>query len=60
MPTPVHTVLLIDDNKVSRTPLVTVLEQADYKVVLGCCAEEAMKLLRTLTPDIILDRKSTL
>ena len=54
MPTPVHTVLLIDDNKVSRTPLVTVLEQADYKVVLGCCAEEAMKLLRTLTPDIIL------
>ena len=54
MPTPAHTVLLIDDNKVTRTPLVVVLEQADYKVVLGCCAEEAMKLLRTLTPDIIL------
>lgn len=54
MPTPVHTVLLIDDNKVTRAPLVTVLEEADYKVVLGDCAEEAMKLLRTLTPDIIL------
>ncbi|MBU0664067.1 MAG: response regulator [Proteobacteria bacterium] len=54
MPNPVHTVLLIDDNLVSRTPLVTVLEEADYEVVLGCCAEEAMKRLRTLTPDIIL------
>jgi len=54
MPTPVHTVLLIDDNKVTRTPLVAVLEQADYKVMLGGNAEEAMKLLRTLAPDIIL------
>ncbi|MDD3813749.1 MAG: response regulator [Desulfocapsaceae bacterium] len=55
MPTSVqHTVLLIDDNLATRTPLVTVLEQADYNVVLGCCAEEAMKLLRSLTPDIIL------
>jgi len=49
-----HTVLLIDDNLSTRTPLVSVLEQADYEVVLGYCAEEAMKLLRTLTPDIIL------
>lgn len=54
MPTPAHTVLVIDDNKSTRTPLVAVLEQADYTIVLGCCAEEAMKLLRTLTPDIIL------
>jgi signal transduction histidine kinase/HPt (histidine-containing phosphotransfer) domain-containing protein len=55
MPTSVqHTVLLIDDNLFTRTPLVSVLEQADYAVVLGYCAEEAMKLLRTLTPDIIL------
>jgi signal transduction histidine kinase len=49
-----HTVILIDDNKVSRIPLVAVLEKAEYKVVLGDCAEEALKLLRTLTPDIIL------
>ena len=54
MPTPVHTVLLIDDNKVTRTPLVAVLEQADYKVMLGGNAEEAMKLLHTMAPDIIL------
>jgi signal transduction histidine kinase/HPt (histidine-containing phosphotransfer) domain-containing protein len=54
MPTPAHTVLLIDDNKVSRTPLVAVLEQADYKVMLGGNAEEALKLLRTQAPDIIL------
>ena len=51
---PAHTVLLIDDNKVSRTLLVAVLEQALYNVVWGDCAEEAMKLLRTLIPDIIL------
>ena len=54
MPTPVHTILLIDDNKDTRTPLVTVLEEAEYKVTLGCCAEEAMKLLRSLMPDLIL------
>src|SRR5665647_1272276 len=54
MPTPAHTVLLIDDNMATRTPLVAALELADYTVVLGSCAEEAMKLLRTLTPDIIL------
>ncbi len=49
-----HTVLLIDDNLATRTPLVAALELADYTVALGSCAEEAMKLLRTLTPDIIL------
>ncbi len=54
MPDPAHTVLLIDDNMATRTPLVAVLEQADYTVVSGSSAEEAMKLLRTLTPDIIL------
>ena len=54
MPTPVHTVLLIDDNKVTRTPLVAVLEQADYKVMLGGNAEEALKLLHSQAPDIIL------
>jgi two-component system, sensor histidine kinase len=54
MPTPAHTVLLIDDNKITRTLLITVLERADYKVAFGACAEEGMKLLRTLSPDIIL------
>jgi signal transduction histidine kinase/HPt (histidine-containing phosphotransfer) domain-containing protein len=54
MPNSAHTILLIDDNTSTRTPLVAVLEQAEYTIVLGSCAEEAMKLLRTLTPDIIL------
>ncbi len=54
MTTAAHTVLLIDDNKSTRTPIVAVLEQAGYKIVLGDCAEEAMKLLRTIIPDIIL------
>ncbi len=54
MTTAAHTVLLIDDNKSNRTPIVAVLEQAGYKIVLGDCAEEAMKLLRTIIPDIIL------
>jgi len=54
MPTPVHTVLLIDDNTITRTLLVSILEKADYKVVISCCAEETLKKLRTLTPDIIL------
>lgn len=49
-----HTVLLVDDNRVNQIPLATVLEKADYKVILGGSAEEAMKLLHTLTPDIIL------
>ncbi len=54
MPSPHYTILLIDDNKMTQSLLVAVLERADYKVVTGNCAEEAMKLLRTLTPDIIL------
>lgn len=54
MPNPVHTVLLIDDNSVTRPLLISVLEKAGYQVVVGNCAEEALKLLRTLTPDIIL------
>ncbi len=54
MATPVHTVLLIDDNNVTRTMLVFILEKAEYKVVFSSCAEETIKLLRTLTPDIIL------
>jgi signal transduction histidine kinase/HPt (histidine-containing phosphotransfer) domain-containing protein len=54
MASPVHTVLLIDDNKVTRTLLATVLEQADYKVALAESAEEARRLLRALTPDIFL------
>lgn len=49
-----HTVLLIDDSKVNQIPLGTVLEKANYKVILVNSAEDAMKLLRTLTPDIIL------
>jgi len=54
MATPVHTILLIDDNNVTRTMLVFILEKAEYKVVLSSSAEETIKLLRTLTPDIIL------
>ncbi len=54
MPNPPYTVLLIDDNTITRASLVAALEQADYTVVTGCCAEEALKLLRSLTPDIIL------
>ncbi|KAF0189921.1 MAG: hypothetical protein FD168_219 [Desulfobulbaceae bacterium] len=54
MATPVHTVLLIDDNNVTRTMLVFILEKAEYKVVFSSCAEETIKLLRTLAPDIIL------
>ena len=54
MPTPVHTVLLIDDNDITRTLLVSILEKAAYKVVISCCTEETLKKLRTLTPDIIL------
>ncbi len=54
MPTPAHTVLLIDDNIITRTLLVSILEKADYKVVISCCAEETLKRLRALTPDIIL------
>jgi len=54
MTTPVHTVLLIDDNNVTRTMLVFILEKAEYKVVFSSCAEETIKLLRTLAPDIIL------
>ncbi|MBW6521383.1 MAG: response regulator [Desulfoarculaceae bacterium] len=54
MPNSAHTILLIDDNTNTRTPLVTVLEQAHYTIALGSSAEEAMRLLHTLTPDIIL------
>jgi signal transduction histidine kinase/HPt (histidine-containing phosphotransfer) domain-containing protein len=54
MAAPVHTVLLIDDSDVTRTLLVFILEKAEYKVVLSSSAEETLKLLHTLAPDIIL------
>ena len=51
---PSHTVLVVDDNQVNLNLLTTILQGAGYTVITGNNAVEALNLIRTESPDIIL------
>ncbi|MBU1231847.1 MAG: response regulator, partial [Proteobacteria bacterium] len=51
---PSHTVLIVDDNQVNLNLLRTTLQGVNYTVIAASSAEEALELIRTQSPDIIL------
>lgn len=49
-----HTILVVDDNKVSLRLLTAILHGAGYTVITGSNSEEALEQINTQSPDIIL------
>lgn len=49
-----HTVLVVDDNPVNPKLLTSILHGANYQVLTAGNAEEALQLIETQVPDIIL------
>lgn len=49
-----HTVLVVDDNPVNPRLLASILHGANYQVLTAGNAEEALQLIETQVPDIIL------
>jgi CheY-like chemotaxis protein len=49
-----ETILVVDDAPVSLKLAATVLRSEGYKVHLACSAEEALMILRTMVPDLLL------
>jgi two-component system, sensor histidine kinase len=49
-----HTVLVVDDNPVNPQLLISILHGANYQVLTASNAVEALQLIESQTPDIIL------
>ena len=49
-----HTILVVDDTSADLERLSSILREADYTVISSSNSEEALELIRTRSPDIIL------
>jgi CheY-like chemotaxis protein len=47
-------ILVIDDDRLFRAPATTVLRQAGYEVECASSGEEALRLLESARPDLVL------
>ena len=49
-----HTVMIVDDNTYIVEGLMAILKRRDYQVISAKEGEECLKMLKTITPDVIL------
>ncbi|ACL17455.1 response regulator [Methanosphaerula palustris] len=49
-----HTIMIVDDNTYIVEGLMAILKRRDYQVISAKEGAECLKLLKTITPDVIL------